>query len=89
MLDYSSDIQRTKENQQYKFLLNNLDYIVIKPTNITTKITAFIPFKSKNICLNKTDSFDGTDRAYCSWVKIRLQTEISILGCLEVHYNSS
>jgi hypothetical protein len=48
------DILRAPENQRYKFSSENLDYIGIKPPIITPKIT---PYKSKNKCLNETDSF--------------------------------
>ena len=51
------DILRAVENQRYKFLSENLAYIVIKPPGITVKINAFTPFKSKNKYLNKTSSF--------------------------------
>ena len=41
------DILRSVENQRYKFILDNLYYIVRKPARITAKINAFKPFKSK------------------------------------------
>jgi hypothetical protein len=51
------DILRIVENPRYKFLLDSLDYIVLKPPSITAKINAFTPLKLKNKCLNRTESF--------------------------------
>ena len=51
------DILRIVENPRYKFRLDSLDYIVLKPPSITAKINALRPLESKNKCMNKTDSF--------------------------------
>ena len=45
------------KGSMYVLILDKLYYIGIKPPSITAKINAFTPFKSKNKCLNRTDSF--------------------------------